>query len=152
MRNPWRFSFDRCDGRLFLGDVGQNRWEEINVIEVGGNYGWNIMEGAHCFDPPLGCDSSSLKLPVAEYDHSQGCSITGGHVYRGAQYPDLVGHYLFGDFCSGRIWSLFQTGEGAWRMGQLLDTNLRISSFGEDEQGELYAIDHGGAVYRITIP
>jgi len=150
LRNPWRFSFDRCDGRLFLADVGQDGFEEINLIAPGANYGWNIMEGAHCFDPPTGCDQRGLELPIAEYDHSLGCSITGGYVYRGRRYPELVGRYLFGDFCSGRIWSLSPTEAGAWVSVELLKTDLSISSFGEDEEGELYVLDLGGEIYRIV--
>ena len=155
LRNPWRFSFDRCDGRLFLADVGQDRWEEVDLIRKGGNYGWNVMEGAHCFRPPVGCRTEGLELPIAEYDHSLGCSITGGYVYRGTQIPGLIGRYLFGDFCSGRIWALTPLVPDAyrledWRMDELLDTTLSISSFGEDEAGELYVLDLNGAIYRFV--
>lgn len=150
LRNPWRFSFDRCTGRLFAGDVGQNRLEEIDLIEKGKNYGWRIMEGSQCYDPPTLCNTQGLELPIAEYDHSLGCSVTGGYVYRGTQYPSLVGHYLLGDYCSGRIWSLVQEPSGAWTMRQLIDSPFSISSFGEDEQGELYVVHYGGAIYRIT--
>ncbi len=150
LRNPWRFSFDRCTGRLFAGDVGQNRLEEIDLIEKGKNYGWRIMEGSQCYDPPTLCNTQGLELPIAEYDHSLGCSVTGGYVYRGTQYPSLVGHYLFGDYCSGRIWSLVQEPSGKWTMRQLIDSPFSISSFGEDEQGELYVVHYGGAIYRIT--
>ncbi len=151
LRNPWRFSFDRCTGRLFAGDVGQNRIEEIDLIEKGKNYGWRIMEGSQCFDPPTLCNIQGLELPIAEYDHSLGCSVTGGYVYRGTQYPALIGHYLFGDYCSGRIWSLVQERTGRWTMRQLIDSPLSISSFGEDEQGELYIVHYGGAIYRVTV-
>ncbi|MDW8140876.1 MAG: PQQ-dependent sugar dehydrogenase [Candidatus Bipolaricaulota bacterium] len=151
LRNPWRFSFDRCTGRLFAGDVGQNRLEEIDLIEKGKNYGWKIMEGSQCYDPPALCNTQGLELPIAEYDHSLGCSVTGGYVYRGTQYPSLVGHYLFGDYCSGRIWSLVQESSGRWVMRQLIDSPYSISSFGEDEQGELYVVHHGGALYRVTV-
>lgn len=150
LRNPWRFSFDRCTGRLFAGDVGQNRIEEIDLIEKGKNYGWKIMEGSQCFDPPTLCNTQGLELPIAEYDHSLGCSVTGGYVYRGTQYPALIGHYLFGDYCSGRIWSLVQESTGRWTMRQLIDSPFSISSFGEDEQGELYVVHYGGAIYRVT--
>lgn len=150
LRNPWRFSFDRCTGRLFAGDVGQNRLEEIDLIEKGKNYGWKIMEGSQCYDPPTLCNTQGLELPIAEYDHSLGCSVTGGYVYRGTQYPSLVGHYLFGDYCSGRIWSLVQEPSGKWTMRQLIDSPFSISSFGEDEQSELYVVHYGGAIYRIT--
>ncbi|HEU5300436.1 MAG TPA: PQQ-dependent sugar dehydrogenase [bacterium] len=150
LRNPWRFSFDRESGRLFLADVGQNQWEEINIVEPGGNYGWRIMEAAHCFNPASGCDRSGLVLPIAEYDHSQGgCSVTGGYVYRGNRVRALAGRYLFADYCSGRVWTLAEGG-GRWSMAVLLNTDLRITSFGEDASGELYVVDHGGAVYRLT--
>ncbi|MFB6286035.1 MAG: sorbosone dehydrogenase family protein [Candidatus Bipolaricaulia bacterium] len=151
LRNPWRFSFDRCTGDLFLADVGQNDWEEVDLIEAGGNYGWNVMEGNHCFRT-ADCDETGLERPIAEYSHSQGCSITGGYVYRGSDVPDLVGHYLFADFCSGRIWSTFPTESGEWTMNQLMDTDLRISSFAEGPDGELYVIDIGGGVYQVTRP
>ncbi len=150
LRNPWRFSFDRCNGRLFAGDVGQNRLEEIDLIEKGKNYGWRIMEGSQCFDPPTLCNTLGLELPIAEYDHSLGCSVTGGYVYRGTRFPNLIGHYLFGDYCSGRIWSLVQERSGKWTMRQLIDSPFSISSFGEDEQGELYVVHYGGAIYRVT--
>ncbi len=154
LRNPWRFSFDRCTRRLLLADVGQDRWEEVDLIEKGGNYGWNVMEGVHCFRPPTGCRTEGLELPIAEYDHSRGCSITGGYVYRGTRIPGLIGRYVFGDFCSGRIWALTPLAPDAWRadewrMDELLDTPLNISSFGEDEAGELYVLDLNGAIYRF---
>ncbi|MDQ7844643.1 MAG: PQQ-dependent sugar dehydrogenase [Armatimonadota bacterium] len=149
LRNPWRFSFDRATGRLFLADVGQHQWEEIDLVVRGGNYGWKIMEGAHCYSPPEGCDRTGLQLPIAEYDHSQGCSVTGGYVYRGSRIPALVGRYLFGDYCSGRIWALTEAG-GNWAMAAVLTTDLRIASFGEDPAGELYVVDHAGTVYLIT--
>lgn len=149
LRNPWRFSFDRCTGRLFAGDVGQGRLEEIDIIEKGKNYGWRIMEGSQCYDPPTLCNTQGLELPIAEYDHSLGCSVTGGYVYRGTQYPALIGHYLFGDYCSGRIWSLSENSSGRWTMRQLIDSPFSISSFGEDEQGELYVVHYGGAIYRV---
>ncbi len=149
LRNPWRFSFDRCTGRLFLADVGQYSWEEVDIITKGGNYGWRIMEGNHCFNPPEGCDPTGLTLPIAEYSHSLGCSVTGGYVYRGRRNPNLVGRYVFGDYCSGLIWALTETVPGTWTMNQLLDSSLAISSFGEDERSNLYVVDHNGAVYRV---
>ena len=155
LRNGWRFSFDRSNDDLWVADVGQNRFEEVNRqpgnSNGGENYGWRIMEGLQCFNPSSGCSQSGLVLPVAEYDHSQGeCSVTGGYVYRGARIPDLVGAYVFGDFCSGRIWSLRQQ-SGNWTRELLLDTNLGISSFGEDQAGELYVADtNGGGIYRLV--
>jgi len=150
LRNPWRFSFDRGTGRLFLADVGQNAWEEIDLVEKGQNYGWNIMEGAHCFNPPTDCNTSGLRLPIAEYGRADGCSITGGYVYRGPRIRSLVGRYLFGDYCSGRVWALAETAPGRWAAAQLLETGVRISSFGEDQDGEVYIVDHGGGLYVVV--
>lgn len=149
LRNPWRFSFDRNGGRLFAGDVGQNQLEEVDIIERGRNYGWRIMEGNSCHIPSTGCDRAGLELPIAQYDHSAGCSITGGFVYRGSRIPGLAGRYLFGDYCSGRLWALTDTGGNRWTMAPLPSTNLRISSFGEDAAGEIYVVDHAGAVHQI---
>jgi glucose/arabinose dehydrogenase len=150
LRNPWRFAFDRTTGRLFVGDVGQNRLEEVDIVERGKNYGWRIMEGTSCYNPASGCNREGLELPIAEYDHAAGCSITGGQVYRGSRIPGLVGRYLFGDYCSGRIWALTETGGARWTMTQVISTDLRISSFGEDAAGEVYVVDHSGAVYLIV--
>jgi glucose/arabinose dehydrogenase len=156
LRNPWRFSFDRQTGDLYLADVGQGTREEVNFQPAGSgtgaNYGWNIMEGSLCFLNPGLCSSAGLTLPVAEYDHSAGdCSVTGGYVYRGS-ISSLRGTYLYGDFCSGRIWGLRHNGV-AWENILLLDSTLLISTFGEDEAGELYVADYGaGAIYRITVP
>jgi glucose/arabinose dehydrogenase len=151
LRNPWRFSFDRTTGRLFLADVGQNQWEEIDLIQKGGNYGWRTMEGAHCFNPPDGCSRTGLILPIAEYGREGGCSITGGYLYRGGRIRDLVGRYLFGDYCSGTLWALRDDG-GRWVRESLLDTGLRINSFGEDQAGELYVVDHRGTVQQLVSP
>lgn len=155
-RNPWRFSFDRATGDLYVADVGQNQYEEVHVEmagEAGGrNYGWRLMEGFHCFNPS-DCDPETLdlELPVVEYDHSQGCSITGGYVYRGQQYPALAGVYLYGDYCSGLIWGLRLEPDGSWSQAELLQTDHTISSFGEDQSGELYLIDHTGRVLEIGL-
>jgi glucose/arabinose dehydrogenase len=155
LRNPWRFSFDRASGALYIADVGQNLFEEIHVQPAtspgGENYGWDTMEATQCFEPLTGCDAGGLELPVAEYDHSQGCSITGGYVYRGARYPELAGVYVFGDFCSGKIWGLRQEESGEWNLALLLDTEIAISSFGEDAAGETYVIGHrDGTIHRLT--
>ncbi len=155
LRNPWRFSFDRATGDLYIADVGQNQYEEVNFQPAfsrgGENYGWDILEAAHCFEPPTGCDISGLIPPVMEYDHGQGCSISGGYVYRGALYPQLDGIYLLGDYCSGRMWGLQRTPSGEWRSALLLDTDLSISSFGQDAAGELYVLDYSrGTIYRVT--
>jgi uncharacterized repeat protein (TIGR01451 family) len=151
-RNPWRFSFDRQAGGLYIGDVGQDLYEEIDyqaAASTGGeNYGWRIMEGNHCFNPST-CSSTGLVLPVVEYDHSEGCSVTGGFVYRGVTYPGMQGIYFYGDYCTGAIWGLRQDGS-VWQRTFLTDTTLSIVSFGEDEDGELFVVDHkGGAIYRI---
>ena len=153
LRNPWRFSFDRKTGHLYIGDVGQDAYEEVDVEKKGKsghNYGWSVMEATHCYQPAQGCSRTGLTLPVAEYPHSLGCAVTGGYVYRGKESPTLRGTYLFGDYCSGRIWTLKQQ-HGTWTMSQALKTNLSISSFGEDASGELYVADiAGGGIYRIT--
>jgi glucose/arabinose dehydrogenase len=154
LRNPWRFSFDRQTGDLYLADVGQSAREEINFRLAGSpggdNYGWPVMEGSLCYEPASGCDRSGKVLPVAEYDHSVGCSVTGGHVYRGSQYPALQGHYFYGDFCTGVLFSLYRDPGAGWTATQIADTPYRISSFGEGENGELYFLDFsGGSVYQI---
>jgi glucose/arabinose dehydrogenase len=148
LRNPWRYSFDRLTGRLFLADVGQDAREEINVIERGGNYGWKVMEGAYCRDRFTGCDTTGLEWPIIDYGRALGCAVTGGVIYRGAAIPILNGRYVFGDFCSGRIWSL-DNGPRGWAMTELWDTPLHITSFGEDEDGAVYVLDYGGAMFRI---
>ena len=153
MRNPWRFSFDRQTHDLYIADVGQNAYEEVNYQPAtssgGENYGWRIMEGNHCFNPNP-CSTTGLTLPVVEYDRSLGCSVTGGYVYRGPSYPNMQGLYFYGDYCSGRIWGLRREGS-AWQNTMLIDTDLLISSFGEDEQGGLYVADHQrGIVHMIT--
>jgi glucose/arabinose dehydrogenase len=152
LRNPWRFSFDRETGDLWLADVGQNKWEEVNVVRKGGNYGWRVMEGFHCFNLPEPCGKENFTSPLLEYDHQGGrCSITGGYVYRGSAIPALIGTYLYGDFCSGEIFSV-RTGQGGQVKGEpgVLKTNAAISSFGEDENGEIYLLDHKGAVYQLA--
>lgn len=146
LRNPWRFSFDRQTGELWAADVGQNAWEEIDIVQRGGNYGWRILEGSHCFLPRDGCVRDGLIPPVAEYGHDKGrCSITGGYVYRGSRLPALRGAYLYGDFCSGELFAL---AEGSQKI--LLTTGLRIASFGQDQEGELYVVGHGGTIHRIV--
>jgi glucose/arabinose dehydrogenase len=159
LRNPWRYSFDRDTGDLWIADVGQAKYEEIDRVPAGGdgrikgglNFGWPIMEGTHCFPDGAQCRREGLTLPVTDYSHGvDGCSITGGAVYRGAANPGLAGAYLYGDYCSGRIWALTQGANGAWQSRLLLESGLSISSFGEDEAGEIYVVDLGGAVYRIA--
>ena len=154
LRNPWRFSFDvETDdaetGFLWVGDVGQNRWEEIDVVEKGLNYGWNTMEGRHCFSPATDCNTNGLELPVAEYDRAEGCSITGGYVYRGGEIPWLVGTYVYADFCSGKIWGLRYDGGSVTEQALLLDSELSITSFGHDLEGTLYVLSRDEGIYRI---
>lgn len=149
LRNPWRFSFDRATGDLFAADVGQNRIEEVHRIVKGGNHGWNIMEGRSCYGR-WRCDQEGLVLPITEYDHGAGKSITGGYVYRGTAVPALRGQYLFADFSSGTIWHIpADTADFAQPL-VLLRTELRISSFGEDASGELFVVDLRGGIYRLV--
>lgn len=150
LRNPWRFSLDPGSGRLFVGDVGQDKSEEIDILQRGGNFGWNIMEGLHCFNPASGCNMNGLILPITEYDHSQGDAVIGGYVYRGTAIPQMVGTYLFSDFETGTIWGLVENPPGTWTRSQLLATGKNISSFGRDEAGELYVLDYSGTLLRIV--
>lgn len=152
LRNPWRFSFDRALGDLWVGDVGQDKYEEVDILKLGGNYGWNTMEGFHCYDPATGCDVTGLDLPVLEYDHSVGKSITGGYVYRGTQLLGLQGRYVYGDYTNGRIWALRYDQEQQAQIDNilLLDSDLAISSFGEDESGELYVVALAGGIYSLN--
>jgi len=154
LRNPWRFSFDRVTGDLWIGDVGQDRYEEVDEV-IGGraaglNFGWNRMEADHCY-PSAPCDETGLTLPVAEYDHLTGdCAVIGGYVYRGTAIPGLAGRYLFGDECSGRI-RVLTPGPDAANASILLNTNLQITSFGEDDQGNLYvAAGTAGEILEIV--
>lgn len=150
LRNPWRFSFDRSSGRLFCADVGQASFEEVDILQSGGNFGWNIMEGAHCFNPPSGCDVTGLILPIFEYDHTQGEAGIGGYMYRGTAIPDLAGTYLFSDFASGKIWGLKEDPPGTWTRTELLSTNTNVSSFGQDTAGEIYVVEYGGSVRKLV--
>ena len=177
LRNPWRFSFDRKTNDLIIGDVGQNLWEEVNWNSwkdaKGGNFGWRIMEGNHCYNPEDFCDTTGLIQPVHEYPNNAaymkillgmdeaeatGCSVTGGYVYRGKENPDLYGRYIFGDYCTGRIWSFnLDNGKpvGFINLRNKIkkhssDIPLFISSFGEDSSGELYIVDYLGAVYKFV--
>lgn len=145
LRNPWRFSFDPLSGDLFIADVGQRNWEEVNVqpgsSSGGENYGWNIFEGTHCFSGS--CDPTGLVMPVAEYAHDAGCSISGGYIYRGSAQPELWGNYFFTDFCTGNFWAMVQNDDGSWESGLITNTGRLVASFGEDVTGELYLLDHG---------
>lgn len=149
LRNPWRWSFDRNTGELWLGDVGQNAWEEVNVITRGGNYGWNLREGRYCYLVTDDCKRSGFIDPVAEYSHVVGCSITGGYVYRGEKIPLLKGIYLFGDYCSGQIWGLFPEA-GTYKRKLVKSTDQNIASFGEGVDGELYVVGLSGKIYKIV--
>lgn len=152
LRNPWRFSFDRLNGDLYIADVGQNAWEEVNFLAAGSpagaNFGWDYREGFHPYEGQAPA-SRILIEPVVEYDHSQGCSVTGGYVYRGERLPAWNGVYLYGDYCSGLIWGLLRDQDGAWQTRILFETDANISSFGEDAHGELYLVDLQGGVYQL---
>ena len=156
LRNPWRFSFDRLNGDLYIADVGQSAREEINVqpaASAGGeNYGWDIMEGSICFSPSPGCNQTGLTLPVLDYNHTQGCSVTGGYVYRGAAIPAIQGRYFYADFCGGWIRSFrYQNGQVS-EDTQWFSQVGSITSFGEDAVGELYVTVSSGSVYKIESP
>lgn len=167
VRNPWRFSFDRLNGDLYIADVGQGNWEEVNFESAnsggGLNYGWRLMEGTHCYNPPSDCNDGTLHLPIHDYSHGVGFSVTGGYVYRGQEVLELYGHYFFADFGSARIWTLVHDGSGGNvvvtdRTAQLAPggglTIGSISSFGEGPRGELYICDRGGAttgeIYQLV--
>ena len=151
LRNPFRFSFDTATGSLFVGDVGQDLYEEIDILQKGGNYGWNVMEGLHCFSPATGCNMAGLALPIAEYSHSEGVAVIGGYVYHGTAIPALAGSYVFGDYFAGKIWRLTQDSSGAWQRVLLLSGGPTISSFGRDFAGELYVVDYAaGAILKVS--
>lgn len=163
LRNPWRFSFDRKTGKLFCADVGQNKWEEVDIIEKGKNYGWRVMEGNHCYNPSTNCKQTGLVKPIAEYGRESGISVTGGYVYNGKSATSLTGKYLFGDW-RGYLYCLTQAGN-SWKMEKLMivgkkgnDLDMNINSFGEDESGEVYILAQkvtgslfaNGVVYRFS--
>lgn len=149
-RNPWRFSFDMPTSRLFAGDVGQNTREEVDIVNLGGNYGWNTMEGTFCFNPPSGCNQTGLTLPIFDYGRSDGNAVIGGFVYRGSAIPSLVGRYVFTDFGNG-ILRVLTENAGTWTRSDLLSTGRSISSFGRDAQNELYVLDYGaGSLLRLS--
>lgn len=159
LRNPWRFSFDRATGDLYIGDVGQGDREEIDATAAasaaGSNYGWNVMEGNACYPPGAECDDAGLTRPVFDYGHDQGCAVTGGYVYRGRRMPGLAGTYLFGDYCSGKAWTFRLEGGAAAdlreRTAELGTAGASLSSFGEDACGEVYFVSYGsGQVLRLA--
>ena len=153
LRNPWRFSFDRETGDLFIADVGQNAVEEINWLPAGTaggtNFGWNVTEGTRCFRTDS-CDTAGFTPPVAEYSHDFGCTVVGGYIYRGTLESELDGVYLFADFCSGLVWGLGRNAAGQWLVSDPVETGLSISSFGEDARGEVYLVDLRGEIFRVT--
>jgi glucose/arabinose dehydrogenase len=153
LRNPWQFSFDPEGGDLYIGDVGQGRWEEVNRqpgdSRGGENYGWAVMEGRHCYGDN-DCDQAPYVKPIAEYSHDRGCSIAGGHVYRGEQQPALQGIYVFGDYCSGLVFSL-HVDEGTVTPKVVLESGLSITAFGVGEDGEIYVADIGGSIHRVLV-
>jgi glucose/arabinose dehydrogenase len=151
LRNPWRFAFDPATGDLYIGDVGQGDWEEVNfqpsTSPGGENYGWNVREALHSFS---GDASPSLVDPVAEYGHDQGCSVTGGVVVRDPGLPEWNGVYLYGDYCSGRVWGLLRGEAAIWQSQLLFDTDFNVTAFGQDAAGGVYLLDQRGGVYRLT--
>lgn len=149
LRNPWRFSFDAETGRLWAADVGQNRLEEIDLIEKGGNYGWNIREGTECYRPAEGCVSEGLIEPIYTYGREQGVSVTGGYVYRGRGIPELGGWYVYADYAFGTVWALRQREDGSVENRTLLESGLQIPSFGVDENGEIYVAAQEGSIWRL---
>lgn len=153
LRNPWKYTFDKTTGDFWIADVGQNRAEEVNFVPAssrgGENYGWNRMEGLQCYPASANCDRTGLTMPILEYSRQQGQSVTGGYVYRGKRFPALVGFYLYGDFGSGNIWATQPLGTG-WDNRLVLASGRSISTFGEDESGELYVADYGGDIYLLA--
>ena len=152
LRNPWRFSFDSIAKQLWAADVGQDKTEEIDIIQKGKNYGWNIMEGSYCYNPASGCNPEGLQLPVYEYQHPLGESITGGYVYRGTKIPELQGVYVYADFTTGYIWGLVYMDNQEAKNFTLVKTGLNISSFGLDKDQELYFTAFNGKIYNLAIP
>jgi glucose/arabinose dehydrogenase len=158
LRNPWRFSFDRETGELYIGDVGQNAWEEISFqpasSDGGENYGWAVMEGAHCYPMSAACSNSGLTLPVHEYPHSEGCTVIGGYVYRGSDFHALQGRYFFADLCSSwlRSFAVFNGEPRGFQDHTATASVSSVVSFGEDARGELYVVSHGGSIRRIVSP
>jgi glucose/arabinose dehydrogenase len=155
LRNPWRFTFDRINGDLFIADVGQGDIEEIDLqraSSIGGeNYGWRRMEGTRCYNPSSNCNNGTLVQPILEYDHAGGaCSVTGGYRYRGADFPRLGGMYIYADFCTGVMSGATEQSNGTWTTRTLLRTGRAVSTFGEDVRGELYLGDYAGRLFRIV--
>lgn len=148
-RNPWRMSFDTVTGKLWTGDVGQGSWEEVDVVELGQNYGWDVREGAHCHEPATGCAETTVD-PITEYARGSGGSVTGGYVYRGSSIADLVGWYVFGDFVTGTLYAVPEDSAIGTAPEIMDQTGLNISSFGQDVDGEIYVVNYGGSLHRVT--
>jgi len=156
LRNPWRFSFDRSTGDLFIADVGQDNWEEVDFVQAGTpggmNFGWSYYEGRHQYNDQTPANIV-FTFPVIEYSHSYGCAVTGGYVYRGKAYPEWQGVYFYGDYCSGTVWGLIHNGEQTWQSKELFSTGAKITTFGTDESGELYLADYqSGKILRLSHP
>jgi glucose/arabinose dehydrogenase len=154
-RNPWRFTFDAATGDMYIADVGQRQWEEVNFEAAdnpgGLNYGWNQVEGTHLYSATS--MPNNVVMPIAEYNHAGlHCSVTGGYVYRGDAIPDLEGVYLYSDFCSGTVWYAYRNESGIWQSDILLETGRPVSSFGQDEDGEMYLVDYSGELLKIVPP
>jgi glucose/arabinose dehydrogenase len=154
LRNPWRISFDRSTGDLWIGDVGDAKWEEIDMQPAasrgGENYGWPYLEGTECMDPRH-CSDAGMMAPLATYDHDMTCAVIGGYVYRGSAAAGLAGRYLFGDLCTGGVFSLAADGQGGWKRVELGFNPIKVDSFGEDIAGDVYVVDmQGGVIYRVV--
>ncbi len=149
LRNPWRFSFEPVTNRMFVADVGQESWEEIDLLQKGGNFGWRVMEGTHCYNPSSGCDTSNKVPPIAEYPHTDGIAVIGGCVYKGSAISSLANKYIFADL-TGKIWSLTEAPANTWTRGDLLSTNRTLTSFGRDAAGELYLVDYNGSILKLV--
>jgi glucose/arabinose dehydrogenase len=152
LRNPWRFSFDSANGDLYIGDVGQEAWEEIDYMPAdeaaGTNFGWDVFEATHPYDIDTEL-ASEPTAPIFEYSHDIGCSVTGGYVYRGETLPELDGVYFYADYCNGNIWAAYRDATGEWTNMEFMTSDFVISSFGVDEAGELYLVDYKGTIYRL---
>ena len=151
LRNPWRFSFEPVTNRLFVADVGQDSWEEIDILQKGGNFGWNVMEGMHCYPPGTAtCDMTNKILPIFEYSHTDGIAVIGGYIYKGTAIPSLANKYVFADL-TGKVWSLTEAPANTWTRADLLASNLILTSFGLDAAGELYLIDYSGNILKLVL-
>lgn len=149
LRNPWRWSFDKISGDLWVADVGQNSWEEVSIITAPGNFGWNGKEGTHCYQS-RNCNNPDFIDPVLEYSHDDGCSVTGGYVYRGSALPSLQGTYLFSDYCSGTLWGAKNNGSGIYERFEILETGFNVASFAEGNNGDVYVINLGGEFHKLV--